>query len=463
VALSAINNAMEKISAASQTWIDIADAASGLLMYERAEEERQWNQNEAFLRKHIREFGTENLDTSLLAETFGESTMRALTDDVEGSLRSPTQEAPKDEDDRVFKLAPSKLVPQPPIMKKPAADSPKSAPRNQPTFAPDRSGAPRKLNEPAPWKKKDKLHSLLHEQNMDAHQANAQTVKASQVKHQLSAGAQAKKARNRAQRDLEAATRAKPNFPEMIAQQQRELAFVDRMHVKYQKMVANLLEEQEKLQMDLNTNPWDLTLGMVHDTKERHLKRKLLWLVGAAPEPDESAISGRPTGTPDRMITNELDELVQLIDEDGDGLLTNEELEARLAGDANLMLRLQALRINLALSSENTLQGSNSKTRRAMMQLQIKSVHNKLDLDGNGYIDVDELIEVATKRPELKKKLRSLGIHLDAMLRTAKRAGATLGLANQFETSMDALGASLSGAVPSPPVSPLAAGVGELP
>ena len=37
VALSAINNAMEKISAASQTWIDIADAASGLLMYERAE------------------------------------------------------------------------------------------------------------------------------------------------------------------------------------------------------------------------------------------------------------------------------------------------------------------------------------------------------------------------------------------------------------------------------------------
>ena len=117
----------------------------------------------------------------------------------------------------------------------------------------------------------------------------------------------------------------------------------------------------------------------------------------------------------------------------------------------------------MALSSENTLQGSNSKTRRAMMQLQIKSVHNKLDLDGNGYIDVDELIEVATKRPELKKKLRSLGIHLDAMLRTAKRAGATLGLANQFETSMDALGASLSGAVPSPPVSPLAAGVGELP
>ena len=46
------------------------------------------------------------------------------------------------------------------------------------------------MNEPAPWKKKDKLHSLLHEQNMDAHQANAQTVKASQVKHQLSAGAQ---------------------------------------------------------------------------------------------------------------------------------------------------------------------------------------------------------------------------------------------------------------------------------
>ena len=114
----------------------------------------------------------------------------------------------------------------------------------------------------------------------------------SQVKHVLSAEGQAKKARARAQRHLEAATRAKPKYDEMIQQQARELAFVERLHQKYEQLVDRLLEEQKLLQMDMDGNPWDLTLGMVHDSKERHLKRKLLWHIGAAPEPDEQVCGG---------------------------------------------------------------------------------------------------------------------------------------------------------------------------
>jgi Ca2+-binding EF-hand superfamily protein len=437
-ALNAINKAMRSINASSETWSEIAKAADGLLTYERAEEERQWTQHEAFLREHIREFGTEHLALVQLGHS------EIIEDIPTNGNGSDNPSAGEPEDDRIFKLAPSKLIPQPPV-KSPKAQA-DSAPRNQNPA----TNAVRKLNEPAPWKKKDKLHYLLHEQNADIHEANAHVMKASQVKHVLSAEGQAKKARARAQRHLEAATRAKPKYDEMIQQQARELAFVERLHQKYEQLVDRLLEEQKLLQMDMDGNPWDLTLGMVHDSKERHLKRKLLWHIGAAPEPDEQAISGRNAATPDRMIANELDELVAVIDADGDGLLTNDELEERLTGDPNLMLRLQALRINLALSSANTLQGNNSKTRRAMLQLQLQNIHGKMDFDGNGYIDVDELIEVATQHPDLKRKLRSLGIHLDAMLRTAKKSGATLGLANSQQCSMDILGFSSS--MGSPPV-----------
>lgn len=390
VALSAISHAMEHISSASKTWIDIADAADGLLMYEREEDAKNWKEHQEFLRAHTRvaEFNQDDDDND---------------DDSEA-------------DSPIFKLAPSKLIPHPPGAG-PQAESETPATMKA-------SPPPKQKNEPAPWKRKDKLYQLLNEQQKDDADAPDVTMDSTAASDQKSIrNARTKRARNRAQKDMEQATRAKPDYHKLIDDQRRELAFVEGLHLKYREMVNKLLQEQANIEADMDDNPWDLTLGMVFDNKERHLKRKLLHLIGAAPEPDEEAINAIPTRKEDVMIAQELDDLVALIDDNGDGLLTNDELEERLVGDPELMLRLQALRINMALSSENTLQGENSKTRRAMMQLQLRSVHAKMDLDQNGYIDVEELIEVGTKNPELTQKLQTLGVHLKSMLQVAKKDG----------------------------------------
>ena len=136
-------------------------------------QERQWTQHEAFLREHIREFGTEHLALVQLGHS------EIIEDIPTNGNGSDNPSAGEPEDDRIFKLAPSKLIPQPPV-KSPKAQA-DSAPRNQNPA----TNAVRKLNEPAPWKKKDKLHYLLHEQNADIHEANAHVMKASQV-HQAS-------------------------------------------------------------------------------------------------------------------------------------------------------------------------------------------------------------------------------------------------------------------------------------
>jgi len=390
VALSAISTAMEEIANASKTWIDIADAADGLLMYEREEDAKNWATHQAFLR--------ENTRVAQLNDT---------AEEEEDLPQSP-----------IFQIGPSKLVPQ--------SASFSASPVGSPTSGQMVPQPPaRKLNEPAPWKRKDKLYQLLNEQQkeqdpMSLDSPTSEDLSPRKAKDRI------KRGRNRALKDMEQATRVKPDYNRLIEEQKHELEFVDNLHRKYQAMVTKLLEEQAGIDMDMDNNPWDLALGMVFDNKERHLKRRLLHLVGAAPEADEDAINCKHKRLEDQMIEKELDNLVNQIDVDGDGLLTNEELAARLQDNPMLLLRLQALRINIALSSENTLQGEFSKTRRAMMQLQLRSVHDKMDLDKNGYIDVDELIEVGTNNPDLTRKLETLGVHLKAMLRTARNGGADL-------------------------------------
>ena len=212
------------------------------------------------------------------------------------------------------------------------------------------------------------MYQLLNEQQMEQDPMGVPTPTSAELSPRKAKDRQ-KRARNRALKDLEQATRVKPDYNRLIEEQNHELAFVDNLHQKYKAMVTKLLEEQAGIEMDMDNNPWDLALGMVFDNKERHLKGRLLHLVGAAPEADDEDINAKHLRLEDQMIEKELDELVGLIDVDGDGLLTNEELATRLSDQPMLLLRLQTLRINIALSSDNTLQGDFSKTRRAMMQV----------------------------------------------------------------------------------------------
>ena len=70
------------------------------------------------------------------------------------------------------------------------------------------------------------------------------------------------------------------------------------------------------------------------------LKRKLLWLIGAAPPPEDM---DKAEGALSQEIQEEIKELVAQIDTDGDGLLDDYEIAQKMEGDPLLQGRLQVL------------------------------------------------------------------------------------------------------------------------
>lgn len=206
---------------------------------------------------------------------------------------------------------------------------------------------------------------------------------------------------------------AKHDWKKMLSTQKSELQFADRTHKSYLLMLDNLLQDQALIGKDHMDNPWDLTLGPYHsDPKERMLKRELLHHFKAAPSPTpivESSI--------DQVINQQIEELVASVDQNGDGQLSFDELGDAVKDDPEMAVKLQTVKINLALSSANKLQHTDNKLKKAILQMQLSGLRSALDTDGSGYLELDELVAAAENNPELTKKLSRIGIHLNRMIK----------------------------------------------
>ena len=79
---------------------------------------------------------------------------------------------------------------------------------------------------------------------------------------------------------------------------------------------------------------------------------------------------------------------------------SDEELLQSVQDNPDMKFRLQTLRLNLALSPENKLR-SNNKVRRAVLTQRMDKVREQADIDGNGYVDLEELMTIVKRKPEL--------------------------------------------------------------
>jgi hypothetical protein len=199
----------------------------------------------------------------------------------------------------------------------------------------------------------------------------------------------------------------------MLGAQKADLDLSQQTLKEYGKTLNNLLHEQVDLKKEAEENPWDRTLGAFHDREERMLKRKLLWLIGAAPPPEDM---DKAEGALSQEIQEEIKELVAQIDTDGDGLLDDYEIAQKMEGDPLLQGRLQALRINVAMNNSRK-QFHTSRMKQAVLKLQLHNLRQRLSGAGDGYVKLSALVNVAKHDPVTTRKLGRLGINLDRLIR----------------------------------------------
>uniref|UniRef100_A0A7S1HU95 EF-hand domain-containing protein n=1 Tax=Eutreptiella gymnastica TaxID=73025 RepID=A0A7S1HU95_9EUGL len=297
----------------------------------------------------------------------------------------------------ILVMGPSKLMAPPNIMwkKETTADGAGGATPTAPPTTPSKALAPRPPQSPMSPKEKRKAR-------IAARQNGSLEVEA--VQNNL---------------------KGKTDYKQLLHSQKMELAFGDRLHASYLQMLDKLLQDQLLIKAEVDANPWDLTLGVHRSQKERMLKRKILWMFGAAPEAEDVDDPAHVGHQSSLAIADELDALVKELDSSGDGLLQVDELAEALESKPEYAQRLMTLKINMALSTQNKLQSDNPM-RRAMLQFQLNKLRQKLDLDDNGYLEYNELQAAADADPELQKKLSSIGIHVRKTPRAHYDAGPSM-------------------------------------
>uniref|UniRef100_A0A7S1HS04 EF-hand domain-containing protein n=1 Tax=Eutreptiella gymnastica TaxID=73025 RepID=A0A7S1HS04_9EUGL len=384
-----IQEAAETVADSTRTWEDIANSAMYLLTDQRESEAAVWQETRQAFHQNVVTAGSKLLPGAAVAPPEGVTPITAIL---------------KRQHERVHGQA-NKTHTMP------------AAPLDQSCPLPVAAPPVRKRYEPAPWKRRDKLTQLLQEQQEGA-------LKGFEYQEVEPTGAVLGMSRHGRPKmpDPPAATKkrpksgrkvlpARPNYAQLIQKQQHEMASLEGTYRAYTEIVDELLQEQRMIQEDIQESPWDLCAGPIRDERERLLKRKLLWLIGGCNRelnPEDLTHDPNPV---EAMINKELDDIVTQVDREAKGVVTMDELKAYVEEHPSLTPRLQALKVNLALSPANRLR-SNNRWRKAQMQIRLAKLRAEADLDGDGYIQLAELEQIAQERPEAMKALARVGIHL---------------------------------------------------
>jgi Ca2+-binding EF-hand superfamily protein len=213
--------------------------------------------------------------------------------------------------------------------------------------------------------------------------------------------------------------RTNANYLALLKEQDDDIKKRDESMRKYYEFSTKCIERE------LEAATHHSHLGEFRDDVERHLKTRMMQLVGIVADTIIEDISPRqekPThlGVPSQSVQRrysdevmefldrEVEQVVKTADENSDGLLSEEELVHAVHNKAGLSERMKVLAFNLMMFRENREQmGRTAPEDEERLQKVLDDLASSIDVNGDGYISADEMRALP---PEVKLKLHKAGI-----------------------------------------------------